>query len=147
MQGHLNPFIEAGADQRQEVRALNIVRHRILVEALYDEEFPKASPEYERVANVCKSVFVEHDLRPFMRGVFEDREIVKKLPAFHILFDREWEMTVYTAEELGTGLYTIAMRPKRISTKSRISWSSWFSGLLPRPQTRRRFGVVGSEGL
>lgn len=90
---------------------------------------------------------VEHELRPFMRGVFEDREIVKKLPAFHILFDREWEMTVYTAEELGRGLYTIAMRPKRISRKSTMSWSLWFSGLLPRPQTRRRFGVVGSEGL
>lgn len=56
MQGQLNPFIEAGADQRQEVKALNIIRHRILVEALYDEEFPKASPEYEQVANVCKSV-------------------------------------------------------------------------------------------
>jgi len=108
MEPRENPVFEQAALERERVRGLNMMRHRLLVESLYNDLTPRPSPEYEKVATLCKRVGVGLEVRPFMRGVYEDREIVERLPAFHILLDDEWEMTVYTAADVEEGLYSIS---------------------------------------
>ena len=153
-----NPVFEQAALERERTRGLNIMRHRLLVESLYDDERPRLSPEYEAVASLCKKVVVGHEIRPFMRGVYEDREMVERFPAFHILLDGEWEMTVYTAVDVEEGLYSISGKgtpqgSPQGSPQGRQApgfWSSLFARVLGWPQMppiRRRVRVLGSEGL
>lgn len=148
-----NPVFEQAALERERTRGLNIMRHRLLVESLYDDERPRSSPEYEAVASLCKKVVVGHEIRPFMRGVYEDREMVERFPAFHILLDGEWEMTVYTATDVEEGLYSISGQGSPQGTRRAVEpgfWSSLFARVLGRsqmPPIRRRVRVLGSEGL
>ena len=151
-----NPVFEQAALERERTRGLNIMRHRLLVESLYDDLTPRPSPEYEVVASLCKKVVVGHEIRPFMRGIYEDREMVERFPAFHILLDEEWEMTVYTAADVEEGLYSISGKgsPQGTPQGRRAGgsgfWSSLFARVLGRPQMpqiRRRVRVLGSEGL
>ena len=155
-----NPVFEQAALERERTRGLNIMRHRLLVESLYDDLTPRPSPEYEAVASLCKKVLVGHEIRPFMRGIYEDREMVERFPAFHILRDGEWEMTVYTAADVEEGLYSICGKgtpqgslqgTRRAAPSAEPGfWSSLFARVLGRPQMppiRRRVRVLGSEGL
>lgn len=147
-----NPVFEQAALERERSRGLNMMRHRLLVESLYDDLTPRPSPEYEKVTALCKRVVVSHEVRPFMRGIYEDREMVEQFPAFHILLDAEWEMTVYTAADVEEGLYLISGQgsPAAAARGKPDFWSSLFSRVLGRPQMpqiRRRIRVLGSEGL
>jgi hypothetical protein len=151
-QSSLNPVFEQAALERERVRGLNIMRHRLLVESLYSDINPRPSPEYDKVAGLCKRVVVGHEVRPFMGGIYEDREMVERFPAFHILLDAEWEMTVYTAADVEEGLYSISGQgsPAAAARGKPGFWSSLFSRVLGRPQMpqiRRRIRVLGSEGL
>ena len=125
-----------------------------MVESLYDDITPRPSPEYDKVAGLCKRMGVGHEVRPFMRGVYEDREIVERFPAFHILLDEEWEMTVYTAADVEEGVYSIigkgSPQGKPTAASNPSFWSSLFSRVLGRPQApqiHRRMRVLGSEGI
>ena len=143
-----NPVFEEAALERERVRTLNLMRHRLLVESLYDEHRPRPNPEYEKVAALCKRMVVTHEVRPFMQGVYDDRERVERFPAFHILLDDEWEMTVYTAADVEDGLYSITGMSHLKRTASPPSfWTSLFARIVGRPKTRRRVRVLGSEGL
>lgn len=153
-QSLLNPVFEQAALERERVRALTLMRHRLIVESLNDDLRPRPHPEYEKVASLCKSVGVVVEARPLMRGIYEDREMVERLPAFHILLDDEWEMTVYTAVDVEEGLYSISGqgKPARAGADAQKPgfWSSLFARVLGRlrePQIRRRVRVLGSEGL
>ena len=152
-----NPVFEEAALERERVRALTLMRHRLIVESLNDDIRPRPHPEYEKVASLCKSMGVVVEARPLMRGIYEDREMVERFPAFHILLDGEWEMTVYTAADVEEGLYSISGKgtPQGSPQGRRAGeqpgfWSSLFARVLGWPQMppiRRRVRVLGSEGL
>ena len=149
-----NPVFEQAAIERERVRGLNLMRHRLMVESLNDDIRPRPHPEYEKVSALCKSMGVVVEARPLMRGIYEDREMVERFPAFHILLDGEWEMTVYTAVDVEEGLYSISGQGKPVRAGADAQkpgfWSSLFARVLGRlrePQIRRRVRVLGSEGL
>ena len=159
-QSLLNPVFEQAALERERVRALTLMRHRLIVESLNDDLRPRPHPEYEKVASLCKSMGVVVEARPLMRGIYEDREMVERFPAFHILLDGEWEMTVYTAADVEEGLYSISGQgspqgspqgnPQGRRAAEPGFWSSLFARVLGWPQMppiRRRVRVLGSEGL
>jgi hypothetical protein len=112
----MNPLFEANRKHTDLQHALNRVRFRIRVEGVYLKKEPP--PE---VQSVCMELGVDYEPRSFNTALYEDREYIVKVPAFHIFYEDEWEETVYTADDVRKSIGQIAVK----YTKKPRRWFWW----------------------
>ena len=139
MQPQTNPFIQGVMDSAEEELILKRWRWKFHIEAIYDWNKPPKDEVFDRVRIFCSEHQFKFTIREFMTGVVEDREMIAKLPAFHVLSgDYEWEKTFYTDDSPTMILLEVIrerdfVRPSMLSQLKRI-----FSFTLPKLKRSRR---------
>ena len=141
MQPQTNPFIQAVMDTADEESILKRWRWKFQIEAIYDWNKPPKEEVFDRVRLFCREHQFQFIVREFMQGVLEDREMITKLPAFHVLYgDDDYERTFYP-EDSPTMIMLDVIRERELVKPSVLSQlKRAFSFNLPklkRPRLRR----------
>jgi hypothetical protein len=96
MQTQTNPFIQVVMNNADEELILKRWQWKFQIEAIYDWSKPPKEEVFDQVRIFCREHQFQFTVREFMKGIVEDREIITKLPAFHVLSgDDEYERTFY----------------------------------------------------
>ena len=147
MQPQTNPFIQAVMDTTDEELILKRWRWKFQIEAIYDWNKPPKEEVFDQVRIFCREHQFQFTVREFMQGVLEDREIITKLPAFHVLYGNDdYERTFYP-EDSPTMIMLDVIRERELVKPSVLSkLKRAFTFKLPtlkRPRLRR---MASSDG-
>ena len=125
--GQLNPYIEGRLHELDKKANLDTRRHKFSVHGLYMVGKPIKEEAYDSAKKYCKENHIEFILRDFFNGMPEDREIVERLPAFHVYYEEEYMKTFYEGNELESILQEIIEITKAEKANNKISWTRWMS--------------------
>jgi hypothetical protein len=128
--GQLNPYIEGRLHELDKKANLDTRRHKFSVHGLYMWGKPINEEAYDSAKKYCKENHIEFVLREFYQGMVEDREIVERLPAFHVYYEEEYMKTFYEGNELESILQEIIEITKAEKANNKISWTRWMSSHL-----------------
>lgn len=91
-----NPYIEQTLELRRETQLLIKHAHKFTVNGIYDYEKPAKEEIYYDMMGFCKENHIYFSLHPFNPlGSEEDREMITRLPAYHVYINEEYEATLY----------------------------------------------------
>ena len=145
MQPQTNPFIQAVMDNADEELILKRWRWKFHIEAIYDWNKPPKEEVFDQVRIFCREHQFQFIVREFMQGVVEDREIITKLPAFHVLYGNDdYERTFYPEDSPTMIMLDVisereATRPSMLTQLKRV-----FTFKLPTLKRKRR--MLSSDG-
>ena len=144
MQPQTNPFIQAVMDNADEELILKRWRWKFQIEAIYDWNKPPKEEVFDQVRIFCREHQFQFIVREFMQGVLEDREIITKLPAFHVLYGNDdYERTFYP-EDSPTMILLDVIRERELVKPSVLSQlKRVFTFKLPTLKRKRR--MLSSE--
>ena len=140
-----NPFIESYVANSHYQVLLKRHAHKILIIGLYDWSKPIREEQFDEARIYCKTHHITFKLEEFNNGIEEDREMVVKLPAFHLYIDTEYEMTFYLDQQFSTVLQDFIVR--QFDSRSNPKRSSW-SFTLPKlsiPAFRLKKKIMSSS--
>ena len=145
---HLNPVLRTHLEDDEFKMKLSSIRYRIRIDALYHWEKPIVESLFDPIRNFCKQNHLHFILRPFNTLNEEDRLYVSKLPAFHIYYENEYEMTFYTDQSVETILKEYITAKTMIQSSTlKSSWTSWIQSLIPKQSIlRTRVLPISSSG-
>jgi hypothetical protein len=142
--GQLNPYIEGHLHELDKKANLDTRRHKFSVHGLYMWGKPIKEEAYDSAKKYCKQNHIEFVLRDFFNGMPEDREMVERLPAFHVYYEEEYMKTFYEGDEVESILQEII---ENIKSEKKNTWTNAFLGWMPfrftvsmptiRPSSRR----------
>jgi hypothetical protein len=118
-----NPFIESYVANSHYQVLLKRYAHKILIIGLFDSSKPVREEQFVEARMYCKTNHITFKLEEFNSGIEEDREMVVKLPAFHLYLDTEYEMTFYLDQPFSTVLQGFIV--KQFDLRSNPKRSSW----------------------
>ena len=139
MQAQTNPFIQAVMTNADEELILKRWRWKFQIEAVYDWNNPPKDEVFDRVRIFCREHQFHFIVREFMQGIVEDREIITKLPAFHVLYGNDdYERTFYP-EDSPTMILLDIIREREVVKLSVLSQlKRAFTFTLPKLKRKRR---------
>jgi RIO-like serine/threonine protein kinase len=145
---HLNPVLRTRLEDDEFQMKLSTIRYRMRIEALYHWDKPIVDSLFDPIKNFCKRHTLHFILRPFNTLLEDDRLYVCKLPAFHIYYENEYEMTFYTDQSVENVFKEYVTTKTMIqSSMLKSSWSSWIQGLIPkRSSLSTRVVPISSSG-
>lgn len=120
MESNINPYIEASIAETKKQDNLNTRRHKFSVHGIYIWGKSIKEEAYDSARIYCKQNHIEFIMRDFFDGFIEDREIVERIPAFHIYYEGEYKRTFYKGNELEDILQELIEEMKE---NKRDSWS------------------------
>ena len=120
MQPVTNPVLVANAELMQEKEVMMRHAHKLYIVGLCKSENNYDPSEYSSVYNVCKQYHIEFDIQPLTPGIEEDSEYVRRLPAYHVYCNEDYECTFYNEDSISETLVSLFTKPK---PKKR----TWFS--------------------
>ena len=118
-----NPFIESYVANSHYQVLLKRYAHKLIITGLFDSSKPVREEQFDDARIYCKTHHITFKLEEFNSGIEEDREMVVKLPAFHLYLDTEYEMTFYLDQPFSTVLQDFLV--KQFDSRSNLKRSSW----------------------
>jgi hypothetical protein len=123
MQARTNPFLLANAELANEKEMMTRHAHLIYIIGLCKSENNYDPSDYSTVYNFCKQYYIEFDIQALSSNIEEDREYVKRLPAYQVYYRDEYECTFYNEDSISQTLVNLFTKPK----PKKINWMSYFS--------------------
>ncbi len=120
MQPITNPFLEANAELMREKEIMTRHANTLYIVGLCKSENNYDPSDYSSVYNFCKQYHIEFSIQPLSSGIEEDREHVRRLPAYHIYCKDEYECTFYNEDSVSETLISLFTKPPPKKT-------NWFS--------------------
>jgi len=135
-----NPYIVQHLEYKQQEKEIMIASHLLEIEGVYaagklDDRV------FDSVRIFCSEHRIEFSLRVFNSAAFEqDREVLIKLPAFHIYYEDEYEKSFYPGDSPAVRIqeFLATLKPQK---KQKTTW--WFSKLTWKWPKKRR--IVSSD--
>ena len=131
-----NPFIEQSVNLQHE-RNL-IIKHgrKFTIKGIYDWEKPINEEVFDMMRQFCGDHRIGFTVRPFEpTAIEEDREIIERLPAYHIYNYEEHKTTIYPGPDCINQMRLIILKEEKTARPKPTPWFSW---TLPTIQFRKR---------
>ena len=97
-----------------------------VIHCVFDET--KGFGNFTEMCDFCLQETIPCVIRPFSHAYEEDRNEIGRLPAYHIFYRGEYELTFYPGDCPAACLGSIR-------DKTAVSWSQRFLGLLTKTKT------------
>lgn len=81
------------------------------IHCVFDEE--KGGGNFNEILNFALKEKVKIMIRPFSHDYVEDKEEITKLPAFHIFYKGEYELTFYMGDCPDATIQYLREKPKK----------------------------------
>jgi hypothetical protein len=106
-----NPIIENYVEDSKYHVLLKRYAHKFMIIGLYHWSKPVREEQFDEARLYCRDHHITFKLEAFNDGIEEDREMIERLPAFHLYVDEEYELSFYPEQ-------TIAIVVKEYITKN-----------------------------
>ena len=119
-----NPFIDEHANISVIQKEIQRIHYKLEVVAVYKWNKGIKEELIDPIRTFCKNYRIEFFLREFYEGFEEDRECITAVPAFHLFYEDEYEMTFYPENDIFTILNTFIQKLKQ---EKRNTWGRFFA--------------------
>ena len=142
-----NPYIEQTLELRRETQLLIKHAHKFTVNGIYDYEKPAKEDIYYPMMGFCKENHIYFSLHPFNPvGSEEDREMIVRLPAYHVYINEEYETTLYPGETCTHNLKALILaQEKDRPIRKKWTWMPTITLSAFKLQFRRRQLLTSEE--
>ena len=97
-----NPFIENYVESSNYHVLLKRYAHKLMIVGVYHWSKPVREEQFDEARLYCRDHHIPFKLESFSDGIEEDREMIERLPAFHLYVDEEYTLTFYPEQILAT---------------------------------------------
>jgi len=97
-----NPFIESYVESSNYHVLLKRYAHKLMIVGVYHWSKPVREEQFDEARLYCRDHHITFKLEAFNNGIEEDREMIERLPAFHLYVDGEYALTFYPEQILAT---------------------------------------------
>ena len=135
-----NPFIDEHAKLALIQKEIQRIHYKLEIVAVYKWNKGIKEELIDPIRTFCKSYRIEFFLREFYEGFEEDREFITAVPAFHLFYEDEYEMTFYPGNDIIGILDTLI---QKLRQEKRNTWGRFFTTIaqqipvIPRFQLKR----------
>lgn len=122
-----NPVIESYVESSHYHILLKRYAHKFLIVGLYDWSKPIREEQFDEARLYAKDHHITFNLEAFNNGIEEDREMIERLPAFHLYVDEEYELSFYPDQTIAAVVKDYITRNLDIRSKpKKKSWAFTF---------------------
>jgi hypothetical protein len=97
-----NPFIENYVESSNYHVLLKRYAHKFMIVGVYHWSKPVCEEQFDEARFYCRDHHILFKLEVFNDRIEEDREMIERLPAFHLYVDEEYTLTFYPEQILAT---------------------------------------------
>jgi len=96
----INPVIENYVESSHYHILLKRYAHKFMITGVYHWSKPVREEQFDEARLYCRDHHITFKLEVFNDGIEEDREMIERLPAFHLYVDEEYELTFYPEQKV-----------------------------------------------
>ena len=96
----INPVIENYVESSHYHILLKRYAHKFMITGVYHWSKPVREEQFDEALLYCRDHHITFKLEVFNDGIEEDREMIERLPAFHLYVDEEYELTFYPEQKV-----------------------------------------------